>query len=58
MTNLKQFQDYIIANMKGKGRWYIEDYICLCIQDGAFDSDDANKMFDWLDEVYDLVLAD
>ena len=58
MTNLKQFQAYIIANMKGKGRWYIEDYIRLNIQDGVFDDEDADKMFNWLDDVYDLVLVD
>lgn len=58
MANLKQFQDYIIANMKGKGKWYIEDYIRLNIQDGTFDEDDAEKMFDWLDKIYDLVLTD
>lgn len=58
MTNLKQFQDYIITNMKGKGRWYIEDYIRLSIQDGTFNDEDANKMFSWLDDVYDLVLVD
>lgn len=58
MTNLKQFQDYIIANMKGKGRWYIEDYIRLSIQDGTFNDEDANKMFSWLDEIYDLILVD
>lgn len=58
MTNLKQFQDYIIANMKGKGRWHIEDYIRLNIQDGVFNDEDANKMFSWLDEIYDLILVD
>ncbi len=58
MTNLKQFQDYIITNMKGKGRWYIEDYIRLNIQDGVFNDEDANKMFSWLDEIYDLILVD
>lgn len=58
MTNLKQFQDYIITNMKGKGRLYIEDYIRLSIQDGTFNDEDANKMFSWLDDVYDLVLVD
>ena len=58
MTNLKQFQDYIITNMKGKGRRYIEDYIRLSIQDGTFNDEDANKMFSWLDDVYDLVLVD
>lgn len=58
MTNLKQFQDYITANMKGKGRWYIEDYIRLNIQDGVFDDEDTDKMFKWLDDVYDLVLVD
>ena len=58
MTNLKQFQDYIIANMKGKGRWHIEDYIRLNIQDGVFNDEDDNKMFSWLDEIYDLILVD
>ena len=58
MTNLKPFQDYIILNMKGKGKWYIEDYIRLNIQDGAFDDEDAGKMFNWLDKIYDLVLVD
>lgn len=58
MTNLKRFQAYIITNMKGKGRRYIEDYIRLNIQDGVFDDEDADKMFNWLDDVYDLVLVD
>lgn len=44
--------------MKGKGRWYIKDYICLSIKDGTFNDEDANKMFSWLDEIYDLILVD
>lgn len=54
---MNSIQQYIMNNMKGKHKSEIEDYILSFYIDKLITEEELNYLFDWLDQVYDLVLS-
>ena len=54
---MREIMNYILYNMRGRTKEEIQDYIVDFYRNDLITSSEFNKLYDWLDAVYEPVLS-